>query len=77
MVFEWTRQKPGAMRNKVGGIDGFTINRTGISAPWVQDFFQNGVHHFITPSSPYFNTGLGSPSMPFWQVHGYNPWTLY
>ncbi len=61
----------------LGYSDGFTVNRTGISAPWVQDFFQNGVHHFITRSSPYFNTGLGSPTMPFWQVIGHNPWTLY
>ena len=60
-----------------GYSDGFTVNRTGISAPWVQDFFQNGVHHFITTKSPYFNTGLGSPTTPFWQVLGSNPWTLY
>lgn len=59
----------------LGYSNGMVNSRSGISAPWVQDFFQNGVHTLI--NSPYFDTGLGTPTDVFMQARYSNPWTLY
>lgn len=61
----------------LGYANGMVTSRTGISAPWVQDFFQNGVHRFITRSSPYFDSRRGTPTGLYSPTQYSNPWTLY
>ena len=61
----------------LGYSDGYTVSRLGISSAIFQDAFQNGIHRFITPNSPYFNSNLGTPTGLYWRVLPYNPWSLY
>lgn len=50
-------------------------SRVGVDAPWVQDFFQNGLHKLI--GSLYFNTSYGPPTRFFLQGGHFNPNSLY
>jgi len=59
-----------------GYNDGVTISRAGIDAPFVQDFFQNGVHRWVV-RAPYLNTTFGPSPRFFGQYIPANPWTLY
>ena len=60
----------------LGYNNGFMVSRSGIDAPWVQDFFQNGIHRWVV-KGPYFNTDFGPSSRIFSQSIIYNPWGLY
>ncbi len=60
----------------IGVRNGNHVQRLGIDAPFVQDFFQNGIHRHIV-RSPYFNTNLGSGPSLFTQNFTFSPWTLY
>ena len=53
-----------------------TVSRIGVDAPWVQDFFQNGIHRHFT-HGPYFNTNNGPSTRLFLQTLNYFPYTLY
>lgn len=53
-----------------------SVSRIGVDAPWVQDFFQNGIHKYIT-RSPYFDTTKGPPTQLFYQDIMYSKWSLY
>lgn len=53
-----------------------TISRIGIDAPWVQDFFQNGIHKHLT-NGPYFNINYGPSTRLFLQTSNYFPYSLY
>jgi len=59
-----------------GYHSGNSVSRIGVDAPWVQDFFQNGIHKYLT-GSPYFDTTLGTPTQPFYQDIMYSKWSLY
>ncbi|MBI1767427.1 MAG: hypothetical protein HYR67_03520 [Bacteroidetes bacterium] len=50
--------------------------RVGIDAPFVQDFFQNGVHRYITKTTPYF-MDYGRQSQPYFFMRTYDPYSLY
>ncbi len=60
----------------IGYRNGNNISRMGIDAPWVQDFFQNGIHRHVV-KTPYFNTNYGPPTRFFGQSGHYFPYSLY
>jgi hypothetical protein len=60
----------------VGYRNGNNISRMGVDAPWVQDFFQNGIHRHVVPT-PYFNTNYGPPTRLFGQSGYRFAYSLY
>ncbi len=55
---------------------GMTVSRIGVDAAWVQDFFQNGIHKYIS-GSPYFDTRNGPPTNWYLRYGIYSSFSLY
>jgi len=61
----------------VGFKHGGRVTRIGLNQPWVQDATQNGVHLFLSKSSPLFHTPYGEYSSAYRYSGYYNPYSLY
>jgi hypothetical protein len=60
----------------VGYRHGGMVYCAGVDAPFVQDLFQNGVHRYITKTTPYF-MDYGRGSRPYSYIRTYDPYSLY
>jgi len=61
----------------IGVKQGGRVTRIGLDQPWVQDMTQNGVHLFLSKSSPLFYTPYGEYSSAYRYSGYYNPYSLY
>ncbi|MCL1932217.1 MAG: polymorphic toxin type 23 domain-containing protein [Candidatus Azobacteroides sp.] len=61
----------------VGVKQGGRVTRIGLNQPWIQDMTQNGVHLFLSKSSPLFPTPYGEYSSAYRYSGYYNPYSLY
>jgi RHS repeat-associated protein len=61
----------------VGVRQGGRVTRIGLNQPWIQDMTQNGVHLYLSKSSPLFYTPYGDYSSAYRYSGYYNPYSLY
>ena len=83
----WKREKQAYADSRVfssplyiGFKQGGRVTRIGLNQPWVQDFTQNGVHLYISKSSPLFHTpyeGADYYSSAYRYSGYYNPYSLF
>lgn len=65
----------------VGFKQGGRVTRFGLDQPWIQDMTQNGVHLFLSKSSPLFHTPYKGHSdyysSAYYYNGYYNPYSLF